>query len=72
MAGNIATFVSDNFSQFLIIRNHTTNQVLKIIERKKSQKFENLIKKNVYQILHKLIGSINIKKIKMIQSYRLS
>ena len=45
MVGNIATFIFDNLSQYLIIRDHTTSQVLKITERKKSQKFENLIKK---------------------------
>ena len=62
MVGNIATFIFDNLSQYLIIRDHTTSQVLKITERKKSQKFENLIKKFFQDILHKSIGTITLKK----------
>ena len=41
-AGNITTLTSDHLTQFLIIRDQTTN--LKIIGRKKSQKFDYLIK----------------------------
>ena len=68
-AGNIAFSISDHLTQFLIIRNQTTN--FENNRKKEVPKIRKFNKKISYQILHKLTGINTGKYLKMIQTYPL-
>ena len=66
MAKNIATSISDNLTQFWIITDHTTSQVLKIIESS-PENSKLWSKKYFLPGLVKSIETVTLTKIKMIQ-----